>query len=252
MVGDVFQVGFCKCAFFLEKCINTLLKFFNFFSGRIQYLSPWQLEMRMQWMLLSLCFFHLKQISKSKATEQGCGGSPCVSVLTDAKCNPKVREEQFILPGDFSALLLTVTDLTGRWHTLDHSSVTHGVRRHLERPKHSKIPATQLEQFKSCFLFCWLVFVHGRTQSSRWLQLWAACSVRVSLLGECLVLFSRINSPETSPRFFQHSGEPLQTGTLSWPEPFTPFECMVLAKEKVLAMLEGHLFQSIYPNFLKH
>lgn len=70
----------------------------------------------MQWMLFSLYFFHLKQISKSKATEQWCGGSPCLSVLTVAKCSCdghrylKAGEEQFILPGDFSTSLLA-----GHW-----------------------------------------------------------------------------------------------------------------------------------------
>lgn len=76
------------------------------------------------------------------------------------------------------------------------------------------------------------------------------CEGVLSVRG--LVLSSKINSSDISPRFFQQCGEPLQTGTLSWPEPLTPFECMVHTKEKMLAMLEGHLFKSIHPNFLKH
>lgn len=212
-------------------------------------------------MLLSLYLFHMKQISKSKATEQICGGSPCFSVLTVAKhsCDGhgyfKAGEEQFTLSEGFSPSLLQGADLTGRWHALNHSRVTHGVRRHLKWPAHSKIPATELEQLKSFFLCCWLVLAHSRTQSSRYLQLWAACFMSHPPFCEgvwfCL---PRLIALIFRPASFSTVGSHYRQGTLSQPGQSLShsLNCMVRAKEKVLAMLESHLFKSIHPNFLEH
>lgn len=238
------QICFLSCKIYQY---NTLLKLFNFFLKNpiLIQLTAWNKNATNAAFSI---LFPPEIDFKVWSTEKGCGGSPCVSVLTVAKysCDGHgYLKLQFILHGDFSPLSLQVTGLTARWHTWI-TAVSLTVSKGTWNNQHTAKPWLLNRSSSRAADFCWLVLVHGRMQSSHQLQLWAPCYVRLSLLWGCLVWSSKINSSDISPCFFQPCREPLQTGTLSGTKPWI---CMVQTKEKVLAMLEGHLFKSIHPNF---